>query len=427
MGGTLIMGISSYLIKRINSLRVNERNATYWKILFITELILGGGKNRKIVNNAIIKQISKKISFYRPFSYHPKGIIYSVEKWFKDPLPSQMEGSWIKQIIPETTVNLKQPNHIYNDIHPSFIDFGKSVTSPKGFLSFFKNVRVVNENGAIISYDGKVFADFTFEFSKSIGDYEVFRYYISKPQLRKECLATITSTGNTGYFHWIFDSLPRIKLLEGVIGEIDYLIVPYNLKKFHLETLNLLGFPENRLLKIKDGMHLQCEKLFVPSMPGSTGDMPKWACEFLRESFLPEGLAEPYRLIYISRGDALYREVINEKEVEDYLQTIGFKIFQMSELSFLEQVKIYAEARIVISPHGAGLSNTVFCRNAKILEIFAPSYVNVCYWVLANQVGNEYYYHLGEDEPGNSPPPWRNFRVDMKIFKETLDKMLKND
>jgi hypothetical protein len=126
-----------------------------------------------------------------------------------------------------------------------------------------KNARVVNENGVIISYDNKVFADFTSELGKPIEKHEVFKSYINKPQFRKECLATIASTGNTGYYHWIFESLPRLKLLEDVIDEIDYLIVPYNLKRFHLESLNLLGFPEEKLLKIKDGAHLLCENLFV--------------------------------------------------------------------------------------------------------------------------------------------------------------------
>jgi len=37
---------------------------------------------------------------------------------------------------------------------------------------------------------------------------------------------------------------------------------------------------------------------------------------------------------------------------------------------------------------------------------------------------NKYYYLLGEDAPGNSPPPWRDFRVDMETFKDTLDEML---
>ena len=279
---------------------------------------------------------------------------------------------------------------------------------------------VVNENGVIISYDDKVFMNLTSEWNKLTEKHEVFKSYIKKSQVRKECLATITSTHSINYFHWMFECLPRLKLFGNVIDEIDYLVVPYNLKRFHLETLNLLGFPENKLLRIKNGDHLLCKNLYVPFLPS----VSKWGCDFLRENFLPKDVAKPYRLIYISRSDALYRKIVNEKEVKNYLQDFGFEIIKMSELTFIEQVKICAEAKIVVGPHGAGLSNTVFCLNAKILEIFSPYYVNGLYWLISNQVGNEYYYLLGEDESGNSSPTWKNFKVDIKSFKQTIEWMM---
>ncbi|CAD6491159.1 MAG: hypothetical protein FFODKBPE_00096 [Candidatus Argoarchaeum ethanivorans] len=415
--------LKSRLIKLVKSARDKEKNRTIWEMFFVLEQLLSGGKNRKIVTAAIAKRVRKVIDLYRPSPYHPKGSINSVEQWFNDSIPQQMAGSWIKDVIPEQSVELKRPNSVNDEIYPAFSECGKSDLSPKAYLCFLKNARVVNENGVIISYDGKVFTDFTSELGKPIEEHEVFKSYIHKSQFRKECLATITSPGSTGYFHWIFESLPRLKLLEAAIDEIDYLIVPSNLKGFHLATLNLSGFPEEKLLKIKDGDHLQCERLSVPFL--SSG-VQKWACEFLRESFLPKYLAEPHRLIYISRKDALYRKIINENEVEDYLREIGFEIVQMSELNFLEQVKICAEAQIVVGPHGAGLGNTVFCRNAKILEIFSPSYVNVCYWILSNQVGNEYYYFMGVDASGNSPPSWSNYDVNMEPFKEMVESIVRD-
>ena len=417
-----ISNLKSHLMKLVKSARDKQENRIIWQMLFVLEQLLIGGKNRKIVTAAIMKRVRKVIDHYRPSPYRPKGIINSVEQWFNDSVPPQMEGSWIKEVIHEQSVELKRLNRTSDEICPSFSKCDKSYPFPKAHLCFLKNVRVVNENGVVISYDNRVFADFTSELGKPIEEYEVFKSCIQKPQVRKECLATIAFPESSGYFHWILDCLPRLKLLEEVISEIDYLIVPYNLKRFHLETLSLLGFPEEKLLKIKDGDHLMCENLFVPSRSSAS----KWVCDFLRESFIPKDVAEPHRLIYISRKDALYRKIINEEEVEDYLRGIGFEIVQMSELNFLEQVKICAEAQIVVGPHGAGLSNTVFCRNAKILEMFSPSYINKAYWTIANNVGNEYYYLLGGDAPGNSPPPWRDFRVDMEAFKETLKWILRD-
>ncbi|RSD35372.1 MAG: capsular polysaccharide biosynthesis protein [Methanohalophilus sp.] len=117
----------------------------------------------------------------------------------------------------------------------------------------------------------------------------------------------------------------------------------------------------------------------------------------------------------------MYRKIINEKELEEYLLSHGFEIIEMSKLSFLEQVKICAESKIIVGPHGAGLSNIVFCNNATILELFSPSYVNPCFWQLSKNGNNQYHYLLGEDVSGNGPCELRDFKVNMEDVKKTLN------
>lgn len=417
------INIKSYIIELVKYNRDNQNNPLIWKILFVLEQIIIGGKKRKIVTSAIIKRVSNIISYYLPCPYRPKGIIYSVEQWFNDSIPLQMEGSWIKEIIPEHSLHLNKPNQTNNYTKPAFNFDDLNILIPKTYLCLLKNAKLMNENAVVISSDNKVFNDFTFEFDKSVENNKVFKKYIKKPQVLKGCYATITSTGSTGYFHWIFESVPRLMLLWEMIDKIDYLIVPNDLNKFHLETLNILGFKENKLYRMKDGIHIQCENLFVPSL--SLISIPKWKCDFLKKLFIPNNSNNnKQRLIYITRNDALYRKIYNEKEVESYLKGIGFEIINMSEFSFLEQVQICSEARVVVGPHGAGLSNTVFCQNAKILEICSPSYNSGSFWALSNQVGNEYYYILGEDVSGKSPPQWRDFKINMEDLINVVEKIV---
>jgi capsular polysaccharide biosynthesis protein len=60
------------------------------------------------------------------------------------------------------------------------------------------------------------------------------------------------------------------------------------------------------------------------------------------------------------------------------------------------QIALFANAEWVVGPHGGGFANLVFCRHgARIVEFFAPQYVNVCYWALACQLGIRYGYVLG--------------------------------
>lgn len=419
-----ILTLKQDIIKLISDMRFKESSPIKHKIFFTLENILQGEGNRNFVFRAIAEKINgiaiKIIDFSWFSPYHVSGIIPSVEQWFLGDLHPEIKGSWIKEVLPTKSVVLKKPKSIDDEIHSAFKNYQQIYSFPKTYLCSLKNGKIVNKNGVVVSYDDKVFADFTYEFDIPLEKNKIFKSYIQKPQFKNGVFATIVSPGSDTYFHWICDSLPRIKMIEGIRDEIDYLIVPEKLKQFHIETLYLLGFSEEKLVKISDSNNLLCENLIVPSMPGISGNTPKWACDFLREIFLPEGYSKPHRLIYISRKDAIYRKVINEREIEEFLQEFGFEIVEMSKLSFLEQVKICSEAKVVVGPHGAGLTNTLFCQKAKILEMFAPSYVNACYWMLSNQVGNEYYYILGNEHKGHPSPGWRDFYVDIKKLKKIL-------
>ena len=46
-------------------------------------------------------------------------------------------------------------------------------------------------------------------------------------------------------------------------------------------------------------------------------------------------------------------------------------------MSVAEQVELFVYADVVVAPHGAGLTNLLFCREGtRIVEIFPPTYIN---------------------------------------------------
>lgn len=393
------------------------------KSFFFIKHMCYGKKNRRFVIGLLKRRISFIIRKSVPSPYSPEGIIYSTGSWFSYPLQKEMDGSWIRTIFPSHSLILKSPNSFSENVHPSFDKSDKVHNFPESYLYLLRNARVVNEAGSVLSFDNRVFSDFTMEYGKDIIDCEVFHTYIKKPLYIRGKVATIASC-STEYFHWIFDVFPRLKLLESVIKDLDYIIVPNTIKKIHYEMLHSIGVEENRILKISNGDHFLCEQLFVPTLPVRKLMMANWVCDYLRETFIPHDISYPYRKIYISRKDAVYRKIINEEELVDYLKSMDFEIIEMSSISFKEQVKICSEAQIIVSPHGAGLSNTVFCQNAKLFELFPSSYVNTCFWFLSNQVGNEYYYMIGEDANDTPSPVWRDFKIDVDLFKKTLNKVL---
>lgn len=105
------------------------------------------------------------------------------------------------------------------------------------------------------------------------------------------------------------------------------------------------------------------------------------------------------RRIYISREKANSRRIVNESEVLNILEKYGFEKVFLESLSITEQMQLFVSSEYVIAPHGAGLTNLVFCpQGTKVLEIFSPNYVSVSYWNICNQIGLDYYYLFGRGE-----------------------------
>ncbi|MEG3910699.1 tetratricopeptide repeat protein [Microcoleus sp. w2-18bC1] len=200
------------------------------------------------------------------------------------------------------------------------------------------------------------------------------------------------------YYHWMFEFLPQMELLRrsGIdIGSIDKFAVNHCCFPFQRETVSLLGIPLEKIVEIdNNNNHIQARQLLVSTV---IRESTKWACDFLRREFLNDsiiGLQKKQR-IFISRKER--RRVINEDELVAFLSKFGFKSLAPESLSVAEQVSLFAAAEVVIGVHGAALTNTVFCSpGTKVIEIFAPDYVNPCYRKLSSQVGLEYWEFIGE-------------------------------
>lgn len=73
------------------------------------------------------------------------------------------------------------------------------------------------------------------------------------------------------------------------------------------------------------------------------------------------------------------------------LRNEGLEVVLPGSLSVRQQVKTFRSASLVIGPHGAGLSNIVFCRpGTRIYELHSSHYINPCINRLALASGHRY-------------------------------------
>lgn len=216
-------------------------------------------------------------------------------------------------------------------------------------------------------------------------------------------VAVLSSLSGNVYFHWMVDLLPRIEILRrgGInLDQIDWFLVNNYQSRFQQETLRALGIPQEKILASDRHPHLVAKELIVPSFGSHLGWLQPWGLKFLREVFLTPKVQSQKcfsERIYISRENAKYRRVLNEPEVKELLGEYGFITVSPENLSLEEQIAMFAGAKIIIAPHGSGLTNIIFCQpGTKVIELISPHYLRYYYWGISQQLGLEHYYLPGE-------------------------------
>jgi capsular polysaccharide biosynthesis protein len=210
---------------------------------------------------------------------------------------------------------------------------------------------------------------------------------------RVEEAASITLEHNANYCHFLFEGLPRLRILEscGIGREVP--IYANAKKSFQRELLPLFGVPPERLISASDHPLLQAKRLWVPTYPGYQGKFTQEAIDYLRAVILDRLNAESplrpaTRKIYITRRDATSRRILNEAEIEARLRALDFECLCLSDLPVLEQLRAFAEARVIVAAHGASLTNIAFSSaGTSMVEIFPEDFYFDCYQELAAKVG----------------------------------------
>lgn len=323
------------------------------------------------------------------------------------------------------------PLTISESLHRSFIT-EKNHVAPRTFVSVIPFAQVFGDCGAVISPDKRLIADVSLEIGAKGFSHSIFsRFRLPKVKYLEGNSTVLATVGRSNYFHWMFDCLPRLELLRLADirwDEIDHFLVG-EFTQFQKDSLEILGIDPTRRVHLASAGHFRCENLLLPSLPGNTGNPPAWVCRFLRQKFLDNSNSTRCfsgRKIYVSREGASFRRVLNEKEVISILEPEGFEVVRLETLNIREQAEIFAQSDVIVSPHGAGLTNLVFCRPAtQVVEIFSPRCVLAPYWAISSHGSLRYSYLLGEpmmtDANGGYFTMIEDIQVDCEKLLKTLD------
>ena len=294
-------------------------------------------------------------------------------------------------------VTRKMPATI-GQVHHRFLEFAQS-QSWDIFVIEGKSWRVWGNQGAVITADNYLLSDVSREFSGRIHSVQ-HQIKLVEPGYASGRIAVLAASGGLVYYHWMFDILTRIGILKEskVFDTIDKFIINSSDTKYQEETLVRAGVLPAQIIKSNDHwkFHLNVEELIIPSLV-SPNDCPSLeACNYLRQLYSKEIQKRyPETNIYIKRKTG--RTIINELEVLIFLRPFNFQVLELEDLSVADQAAIFANAKIVIGAHGAGLTNIVFCRpDTIVIDLFSPEWINPCYWIICEHLNLRYGYLIGK-------------------------------
>ena len=161
----------------------------------------------------------------------------------------------------DNDVKIKEVNKEENNY--KFIE----INNGRIFTDYIENVAVINKNQIIdfVSYQQVkgVFKDPTFNVVIKKGT----------PKFKKKFNGKVFSlvqgaSGNNNYFHWMFDILPRLIILEKFynLNDINFFYCP-QIKPWQLSTLSIFNIGNDKLINSNLHRHIQADKILAVSHP----------------------------------------------------------------------------------------------------------------------------------------------------------------
>lgn len=246
------------------------------------------------------------------------------------------------------------------------------------------------------------------------------------------CGALAVAGGNYG--HWLIDGLPRLFLaLEKYqLLDFDNVLVPTLCHDFHLESLLEFGVRRDSIIVIESLKLYQFESLVCTTPPRgrSSGVVPGWLLDHYQQyaasklNFQNNG---GWGKIYISRADAPGRHFKDEKTVKQTMESLGFQSVELSKYTFVEKVRIFRQAKVIVGLTGAGLSNLMFCKEGtSVVELKPSTNPTYIFTSICSYVGLNYYPLVfdGESFVARLNPYYGSFDLDLRRLSDVVSRAI---
>jgi hypothetical protein len=206
----------------------------------------------------------------------------------------------------------------------------------------------------------------------SFRDYLLARLAGRGTVIQEPRLIHLRDRGDTNYWHFLNDILGgRLRLAHqaGVSADVPLLLGKRALKQpFVQEILRDTPIGRRRLLIQDDEMVCSREVIHFETPRHSIE-----AVDFVLSCLGADGgQISGNKRVFLSRLRGSRRTIANLGDIEEVCRRWGFEVVEAEGMSVAEQIKLFSQVRHLVAIHGAGLTNIMFRRGAKLslLEIF---------------------------------------------------------
>jgi hypothetical protein len=306
----------------------------------------------------------------------------------------------------------------------------------------FNNFYCFSSREEIYNSKKELISEYTSQLENPVIGKSKYAFYKNKVLYFDATVAHLSLSGlENNYYHFLTECMSRFFLIEKSIFKPDFYIVSNHLK-FQKDLLKLLGVEEKRIISSNQNILICAKKLIVADFVNNHNKiyikgyltwrktwMPSWLSNSYTEAFsnlLSKDIID--KKIYISRQKASYRRLINHLEIQDIIESYGFKTYYLEEMSFIEQIELFSSAKMIIGLHGAGFVNLYFApKNVKIFEIYHEFYHDSSYRLLAKNKNLNYSFIIGSCNANEKITPHKqDVYIDSNLFQIALKKFMIN-
>jgi capsular polysaccharide biosynthesis protein len=233
-----------------------------------------------------------------------------------------------------------------------------------------------------------------------------------------------------GYYHWIIDSMPRLWSVRDHLKELC-LLLPESARKNNFIQGTLQFFPDLNIEYLESHKVAYAKNLVLPSHLPYWGILePRYVREFRDHSIAKVSVAAASKFVYVSRRNATRRKILNEDELVQMLMRFGFGTYFLEHLSFEEQVILFKQAKIVVSIHGAALTNLIFMNpGTAVVEFIKNPLSDEAYLMeyqrLASLFNIDYYSCPCQPIPSNGTLDAANLNVNIATVSNLLQQIIR--